>query len=203
MNKIMKNTLSLFAITGVAGLLLGLVYEGTLQTRKDQEIKTQQNAYKTVFKDASEFEDVDLKKADGLVSYTEKEVEVNGIVQAKDQTGTSLGYVVTVTAGEGYDGDIKFSVGVDESGDVTGISYLSISETAGLGMKAKTEEFINQYISGSEKEDGEFIVNKDGENGIVIDAITGATITSRAVTKGVNAACQVAAGLSTGGAANE
>lgn len=200
MNNIVKNTLALFAITAVAGLLLGGVYEGTKQAREEQAVKTQQKAYQTVFVQASEFEDVSVKEAKDAVTYTEKEVIVEGAVKALDDSGNLLGYVVTVTAKEGYGGDIKFSVGVDTDRHVTGISYLSIAETAGLGMKAKDSDFISQYIDGSTGGEGEFVVNKDGGEGIRIDAISGATITTRAVTKGVNAACQLALELMDGGA---
>lgn len=197
MNQIIKNTLALFAITAVAGLLLGVVYEGTKEARAEQAAKTQQKAYQTVFEDAAEFEDVSLKAAEDAVSYSEKEVVLVSAVKALDDSGALLGYVVTVTAKEGYGGDIKFSVGVDIENHVTGISYLSISETAGLGMKAKDQDFIDQYTKAGS--DGAFIVNKDGSDGTVIDAIGGATITSRAVTKGVNAACQAAGALVDGG----
>lgn len=199
MNQIIKNTLALFAITAVAGLLLGVVYEGTKEARANQAAKTQQKAYQTVFEDASDFEEVSLEQAKNAVKYSEKEVVIEGAVKALDKNGAVLGYVVTVTAKEGYGGDIKFSVGVDIENHVTGISYLSISETAGLGMKAKDKEFIDQYSEADKDSESEFIVNKDGSNGIVIDAIGGATITSRAVTKGVNAACQAAKALVDGG----
>jgi electron transport complex protein RnfG len=201
MNQTVKNTLSLLAITAVAGLLLGTVYEGTAEARKTQSEKTQQKAYQTVFTDAVDF--VDTAADSTSITYTEKEVTLDGVVKAMDKDGALLGCVVTVTAKEGYGGDIQFSVGVDTEGNVTGISYLSISETAGLGMKAKDESFVDQYVDGSKDGDGTFVVNKDGGDGIVIDAISGATITSRAVTKGVNAACQAAASVMNGGAADE
>ena len=63
MNQIIKNTLALFGITAVAGLLLGTVYEGTKEARAEQAAKTQQKAYQTVFEDASDFEEVSLKLA--------------------------------------------------------------------------------------------------------------------------------------------
>ena len=199
MNQIIKNTLALFGITAVAGLLLGTVYEGTKEARAEQAAKTQQKAYQTVFEDASDFEEVSLKLARDAVNYSEKEVVIEGAVKALDGKGNFLGYVVTVTAKEGYGGDIKFSVGVDIENHVTGVSCLSISETAGLGMKAKDKEFIDQYSEAGGDSESEFIVNKDGSDGMVIDAIGGATITSRAVTKGVNAACQAAKALVDGG----
>ena len=68
---------------------------------------------------------------------------------------------------------------------VNGISFLSISETAGLGMRAKEPSFYNQF-AGQQAE--KFYVSKDGGDGQPIDALSGATITSRAVTGAVNTA---------------
>ncbi len=62
-------------------------------------------------------------------------------MEAVDESGEIIGYVITVTDSEGYGGDITFSMGVQMDGMLNGISILSISETAGLGMKADTDEF--------------------------------------------------------------
>ena len=202
-NAMIKNTLALFAITAVAGVLLGTVYEGTKGARAEQAAKTQQKAYQAVFAEGTSFEDVDVADALSTVTYSEKEVTVDGMVKAMNKSGEVLGYVVSVTAKEGYGGDISFSVGVDLEQNVTGISYLSIAETAGLGMKAKEDDFVQKFVNGSKEKDGTFIVNKDGNDGIVIDAIGGATITTRAVTKGVNAACEAASHYLNGGTTNE
>ncbi len=75
-------------------------------------------------------------------------------------------------------------VGIDTSGKVTGVSILSISETAGLGMNARNESFINQYIGKS----GTIGICKNGASDTEIQALTGATITSKAVTSAVNTA---------------
>ena len=98
--------------------------------------------------------------------------------------GETIGYVVTATDKNGYGGDIQLSVGIQSDGTVTGISILSISETAGLGMNADTPEFKKQY---ADKKTEQFYVDKDGGEGEQIDSISGATITTRAVTGAVNA----------------
>ena len=95
------------------------------------------------------------------------------------------GYVVTVTDKEGYGGDIQITVGVTKDGTVSGVSILSISETAGLGMRATEAKFQEQYVG---KNTDKFYVSKDGGEGEPIDAISGATITSRAFTGAVNTA---------------
>ena len=64
---------------------------------------------------------------------------------------------------------------------MTGVSFPSINETAGLGMKAKEPSFYEQYVG---KNPTKFAVSKDGGDGEQIDALSGATITSRAVTGG-------------------
>ena len=83
---------------------------------------------------------------------------------------------------------------VDKDGKVTGVNILSHSETAGLGANAVKESFRDQFV-GLVKG---ITVSKDkpGENSI--DALTGATVTSRAVTKAVNAAIEAAGGENDG-----
>ncbi len=172
-----KDALILALITLVAGLLLGGAYELTKDAREKQAEITKNKAYRAVLENSDDFtfEDISFDEIKGI---DEKIVTIDGMVEAKDEDGNVAGYVINVTSKEGYGGDISFSVGITVEGVVSGISYLSISETAGLGMKAKEDNFIKQYVDGK----GMFVV---GDN---IDAISGATITSKAVTEGVNAA---------------
>lgn len=191
MNKTVKNALILMTITLISGLLLGSAYEITKGARQRQQEKTKNQAYKTVFNDAEGFEAYDYDEAQiekqlQKNNITSKNVIIDGIVAAKDRNGETTGYIVNVTSKEGFGGDISFSVGIDLTGTVNGVSILSISETAGLGMNAADESFLSQY--GAER-NGLFVVNKeDNAEGTNIDALSGATITTKAVTKGVNAA---------------
>ena len=83
---------------------------------------------------------------------------------------------MTVTSTEGYGGDIKISVGVYTDGKVSGIAIISISETAGLGMKAMESAFMDQY---KDKTVDAFEVTKTGASADnEIDAISGATLTT-------------------------
>ena len=92
--------------------------------------------------------------------------------------------MLTVTDHEGYGGDIQFAMGVQNDGTLNGISFLSIGETAGLGMKAQDEAFCDQFAG---KNVDRFTYTKNGaSNEMEIDAISGATITTNAVTSGVN-----------------
>ena len=111
---------------------------------------------------------------------------VDEIMTAKDASGETLGYAFTITSSEGYGGDIQFAMGVQNDGTLNGISILSIEETAGLGMKADTDEFKDQF---KDKQVEMFSYTKNGEEGDdKIDAISGATITTNAVTNAVNSA---------------
>ncbi len=207
MSQMVKNTIKLCVITLVAGILLGAVYEVTKVPRKKQEEKTQQQACKKVFSQADSFQELSYigqedeeqvyksaqeyigSKGEGAV-LTEGEVRIDKVVYAYEKEECK-GCVVTVTSKEGFGGDIQFTVGVTKEGMISGVSVLSISETAGLGMKAKENSFLNQYKQ--EEKVAQFTVTKKEEEGAdKIDAISGATITTNAVTKGVNGAMKAA-----------
>ena len=184
MGKIIRNTLILTIITVVAGLGLGLVYEVTKEPIARTEEQAKKEAWQTVFSDVSleDFKavDVDKEAADKTAADLGIKATVDEVCEAADE-----GYVVTVTDKEGYGGDIQITVGIMADGTVNGISFLSISETAGLGMRAKEPNFYNQF-AGQQAE--KFYVSKDGGDGQPIDALSGATITSRAFTGAVNTA---------------
>lgn len=186
MNKIIKNTIILTVITLVSGLLLGLAYEVTKDPIAQSEENAKREAWQAVFPDASEdaFEQIDVDQ-----DITASVIKDLGISATIDEVctvdGGDTGYVITATDGEGYGGDIQVTVGITADGTVSGVSFLSISETAGLGMKATEPSFYEQYV-GVQAE--QFYVSKDGGQGEPIDALSGATITTRAVTGAVNAA---------------
>ena len=187
MNKIIKNTIILTIITLVSGVALGAVYEITKAPIANAQEQAKQEAYKQVFEDADSFDalEVDAQEAAEAVKAAgvDDGAEINEAVEAK-QGGETIGYVITATDPNGYGGDIQVSVGIQNDGTVNGIAILSINETAGLGMKASEPEFYEQY---SGKQTDHFYVSKDGGEGEQIDAISGATITTRAVTGAVNA----------------
>lgn len=205
MNKIVKNTLILTVITLVSGIGLGFVYEITKEPIKMSQENSKQTAYKTVIKDAKEFqkyEAFDEKEAAKIL--TEAGLADDSIAEvavAKDSSGKDMGYVVSTISKEGYGGDIKVSVGILQDGTVTGIEILSISETAGLGMKAAEPEFKNQF---SDKKVEQFAYTKTSEKGDdKIDALSGATITTNAVTNAVNSSLVYFQNVLGGGNANE
>ena len=180
MKNIIKNTTILTVITLVAGLLLGYVYDITKEPIAKSKEAAKNAAYQTVMAEADAFEAMEVDAADLGTGC-----DVNEVVAAN--AGSELkGYVITTTTHDGYGGDIQVSVGIAADGTVKGIEMLSIAETAGLGMNATTPEFKAQY---ADKLVDAFVVTKTGaaaDN--EIDAISGATITSNAVTNAVNTA---------------
>ena len=189
MNKIIKNTLILAAITVVSGLVLGAAYEVTKGPIAQTQAKQKQEACQAVYPEADSFEamDVDQKAAKEAIKKMGTNATVDEVYSAV-MDGSEAGYVITVTDKDGYGGDIQITVGIMSDGTVNGISFLSISETAGLGMCAKEPSFYNQF-AGQQAE--KFYVSKDGGD---IDAITASTITSRAFLNAVNAAYQALKG---------
>ena len=188
MNSLVKDALKLVIITVVAGLVLGAVYGITKKPIADQEAKAQMEAYKAVFPKASDFKDVDgfsEEAASKVIASYKNTVDghesdvISSAVEAVDASGKALGYIFNITTSKGYGGDIQLTVGIQSDGTVSGYSVLSISETAGLGMKAKDDPSWGKQFAG--KKDG----SGSGDDA-KIDAISGATITSKAVTGAMN-----------------
>ncbi len=189
MNKIIKNTLILTVITVVSGLLLGIVYDITKEPIAAAQESSKQAAFRSVLPDASSFEEYEDFDADAAAALLKENGYSDDITEAAagiSESGETVGYVINVTSHSGYGGDIQISVGILNDGTVSGIEMLDISETAGLGMKAAEPEFKDQF-KGKNVE--KFSYTKSGESGDdKIDAISGATITTSAVTDAVNSA---------------
>ena len=204
MNKILKNTLILTAITVIAGTALGLVYEITKDPIAKAEADAKQEACQTVFPEADTFEEVEVDSdaAAKAVESMGTNATVDEVYVAK-MGGDEAGYVITTTDKDGYGGNIQISVGIMNDGTVNGISILSIGETAGLGMRAG--EVLVPQFAGKQVE--KFSYTKTGAaSDDQIDAISGATITTNAVVNGVNAGLlcfQEKLNMTEGGAANE
>jgi len=196
MAKIVKEALILFAITLVAGILLGVVYDVTKAPIEKQNEIAKQNAYKAVMADADKFEEIEGadKYTNSELRFLPDEFSADSIVEvvAGVKGDKIIGFVITVVASDGYAGDIKFSVGVSTEGEYLGTSILAIGETAGLGMRAKTDPTFLEQFNNMKVE--KFNLVKDGTGSSSddkIDAIGGSTVTSKAMTGGINAALAV------------
>ncbi|HIX15018.1 MAG TPA: RnfABCDGE type electron transport complex subunit G [Candidatus Hungatella pullicola] len=194
-----KDALILFAITIIAGFLLGAVYQVTKEPIILAEAAASMEKYRLAYPAAAEFtadealqEQVEIS-ADTLAQEKPEygNVRVDTALNAVDASGNIIGYIITATSGDSYGGDVQVSVGITLEGTITGVELLTINDTPGLGMKAAEPEFKDQY---KDKTVEEFAVTKTGSTSdSEIDSISGATITSSAVTNAVNAALYFAA----------
>lgn len=186
----LKDAGIIVAITLIAGLVLGGVYQLTKEPIEEQKMLKKQKACQEVFAEADSFaelEGFDTGEAAQVLASSDTPFtsqDIDEVMIAQDSAGNTLGCVLTVTSHEGYGGDIQFTMGITNEGVLNGISLLSISETAGLGMRA--DEVLKPQFAGKSAEKYEYT-----KTGTVadnqIDAISGATITTNAVVNGVNA----------------
>lgn len=188
-NTIVKDTIAITLITLIAGLALGGVQSITAGPIAQQRQLAKEEAYKAVFADADSFDTLVEEEDPEIEAYLDENgypsQTINEVVQAKDASGSPIGYAFTVTTSEGYGGDIQFAMGVKDDNTLNGISILTIGETAGLGMKADTDEFKGQF---ADKNVEKFEYTKSGATeDSQIDALSGATITTNAMVNGVNA----------------
>ncbi len=212
----------LFAITLIAGILLGFVYELTKEPIRIQQEKAIQEACMAVFPGAQEqgmefrkLEALDLEASGAEASGAEPAaaqggtlaellaadgVQIGTVYEAVNRDGVFCGYVVESTSSRGYGGNIVLYVGISTDRTVSGVSILDISETVGLGMEAP--RVLAPQFAGKKVE--RFDYTKNGSRtDAEVDAISGATITTKAVVNAVNGALRTAQILLQGGGANE
>lgn len=178
---IIKDAVMLFIITIIAGALLGFFNQLTKEPIAAANKKAKDEAYQLVMEQAESFEE-DSALTEKMKAATPEGTVFSEVMVAEDGSKTPVGYVMSVIAKEGYGGDISLTLGVDMSGTITAIEVISQSETAGLGANCTKDDFKSRFAGV--KSDETLKVTKDGGT---IDAMSGATITSRAVTKAVDA----------------
>lgn len=175
--EILVPTISLFLISAIVTLLLAVTNSVTAPKIEQLQIETANKTKAQVLSVATSFSE-------------EKTVDLNGTTytyyEGYNDSKNIVGYVFTTSA-KGYGGDISTMVGVKNDGTVSGVDFLSISETAGLGMNADSDDFKSQFVGKS----GVIGVNKNTSTDTEIQALTGATITSKAVTNTVNIALEL------------
>lgn len=173
--EIIVPAVSLFLICLVATALLAVTNRVTAPKIEQLAAETENETKKEVLKQANSFSQAKTVTLDSKV-YT--------YYEGLDSSGKLIGYVFSTSA-KGYGGDISVMTGIDGEGVIKGVSILSISETAGLGMNAKNEDFLNQY---NEKSGALSVIKNGAAKDNEIQALTGATITSNAMTTAVNLA---------------
>lgn len=189
MKSILKDTLSLVLITLVAALCLAAVYQVTKGPIAEAEENERMDSFRAVFPEATSFEEIGEQTiAEWNAAHPGAEIRAG--FEAKDASGACIGAVLSAVSHNGYGGDVVLSVGVDRAGNLTGVKVTEMSESAGLGSHCQDENWIRQF---SGKSAGIKFV-KDGNPGEnEIDAITGATVTTKAVLEAVNQGAAFAA----------
>ncbi len=174
MRDILMPGIVLLIITSIAAACLGVVESVTRAPIEAQQAGTKNDALAKILPSATTFKPLDSISKDPAIQA----VYVGHAGDAIE------GYVINVDTNEGYSGLISLVVGIDTDGVVTGVNIMSHSETPGLGANATDPKFTNQYIGKKQKLTVVKVPPSDNE----IQAITSATITSRAVTGAVNKA---------------
>ena len=165
---IAKPTLILTAICTVVTLLLAMTNMLTVNRIAQNAAKKAAESRKKVLA-ADEYKPLDAEGA---------------VYGAYDENGSMIGVVVT-TVSSGYGGKIEVMTGIKSNGQVSGVNILSMEETPGLGARGKEDSFLKQYKG---MDNSNIAVSKDGGE---INALSGATITSRAITRAVNEAIEI------------
>lgn len=175
-------TIALLVICLVATALLAVTNSVTMEKIAQNAVETEKASRMLVLPEGSEYGEVTT--LDSGITYC----------IGTNEAGEEVGYVFTSGA-KGYGGTVGVMVGIDMNGTITGVEILSHSETPGLGANAVKPDFKDRFAGKS----GALTVDKVSNEGQNIQAITAATITSKAVTNAVNAVTEAFAEI-TGGA---
>ena len=193
---IIKLTVTLFVTCVVVAGLLGLVNMVTKDKIAAINWENTQTAMKAVVADPdnTEFSEA-LENTDAMSAAAKAAGGTLDSVYEVLVGGENAGYAIKVVA-SGSQGNIEMMVGVDAEGVVTGVSIVDNSETSGIGSKVMSNEplssgvgVLDQFQGKSAAADGTLTVGKN------VDAISGATVSSKGVTAGVNAALAVAGAI--------
>ena len=193
---VFKAIFVIMIITLVLGAALGTVYNVTKDPIKETEAKAKEDAYKKAYPEAATINvpsdsgsdaasELYAQMNDFIAQWGYTSDTINEICGALDKDKHLLGYVVDITAHDGYSGDVRCIIGISSDGFIKGIEYLDLNESPGLGMNADSKEFKNQMIG---KNCHHYTYTKNGATEVSeVDAIAGATITTSAVVTAVDA----------------
>lgn len=182
MKEIVKLGLILLLVCVIAALALAVTNEFTKGQIAFQREKASKEARMAILPSAESFEPIDEEVFKEIVSKNDKIAEV--FVGLKG--GSVIGYTFK-TLPSGYGGTVEIMTGINMDGKITGVRVGNHQETPGLGANAALPSFYNQYENKSIDTEIEVTKTKPTEDN-QIQAISGATITSDAVTSGVNMA---------------
>jgi electron transport complex protein RnfG len=192
--EIIKPSLVLFLVCAFITGALAYVNGVTEPIIAENARIAEQESLKSVFNDADSF--LEPKEAEELKTEGFEVSEGIEKLYVAQKGGQSVGYVVAVSSG-GYGGKIKMLVGIDNDFDIKGVSLTSHNETPGLGAKVSDPGFTEQFL-GKAPEKVFNVVKRVPRDDDEIQAITAATITSKAVTRGVDDAVELVRSMAGG-----
>lgn len=173
MKEIIKLGLILFIITACSGGVLGFAYEITKEPIEQQVKMANEEAMIQTLPQCDQFEKIDINLPEGS-NILEINAGYNGEILE--------GFAVKVVS-KGFGGLLEIMVGISKDEVIQGVKILNHAETPGLGANAEDFSFLSQY---KDKSGQLSVVKNDADGDNEIQAITGATITSKAVTDGIN-----------------
>jgi len=175
----LKITLSLFLVCGVIAGAVALAYSVTIKKYEKNVADEKSNAIAEIFREpGAEAPELTLDGVD-LPEKSPKSVKEVSKVLVDEKT--VIGYAINIT-GKGFGGEISLMIGYNADGSIRGVKIISHAETPGVGTKATTNEHLSQYNQKS----GELTISK--KKGDDIAAVSGATISSKAIHAAVNEA---------------
>lgn len=186
----MKDALILCAISLIAALALGFVNELTKDRIAFLEAQAKAAAYQAVFPEAvavveatdNEILAATMKEAKEILATGGHNATINEACIVQDADGNIIGYVASVTV-KAYD-SMTLTVGYTTEGVCTGVEYLELNETVGIGTKVDNPDFKGQFVN---KKAEQFTAVKSASAEDEINAISGATFSTNGVVNGVNA----------------
>lgn len=169
--------ITLVVVTAVSAVALGFVYQWTKEPIAQARLATQLKAIESVMSgyDNNPVEEkffLPTASGDSLACFPGK------------KGGISMGVAIKTKSSKGYSGDIWLMVGLDTAGTIRNIVVIEHKETPGLGSKMTGEKFLRQFLDVNPTTT-DLRVKKDGGS---VDAISGATISSRAFSEAIKLA---------------
>lgn len=186
-NKIVKLGLILLVICMVSAVLLSIANNFTAPIIEQAKVEAEQKALSALIPGSSNIEKAD----DELINQIkEKYTKFEDLNICKDENGNKIGYAIkTLSPVKGYSGDIELLVGLSIDGKVIGISVVKQTETKGIGSKVEEDSYQDQFMSKSSDSQLEIVMSPSADN--EVQAITGATYSSRSFTSAINNAFNV------------
>ncbi|NJD02672.1 MAG: RnfABCDGE type electron transport complex subunit G [Ruminiclostridium sp.] len=190
MRDMFKPALVLFVICLIVGAAMAFTNFATAGRIEQRITEDSENARKAVLPDADGFVKMNLDKIKAVSGNSGYDTIKEAYAAKKGDS--VIGYVFLAKPA-GYAGEINIMIGIDGRGHVSGVEIGDNKETPGLGSKAKDKKFKGQF--SDKKYDIINVVKRKAEKGDEVQAISGATITSKAVSIGVQQASRLAGAL--------